>query len=789
MRIVTAPQGTGHGIELRLGSGELLAVAPYPVTVELWDGDEADWAGSPSAHPYDEVREDDGALVGLCRVERTGLALLVTDTWRVGGQDGVTVERRVECTAGAGATGFRTSLSVTAVGEDFDSGTQVFAPPALYDLDDIDGDGLEDYLDTRELVYRDDRLSALAVLLYSPAGRRGLALTREDVPARDEVPRRTAGQQAFLQPTDVGALGLLPQGDTWSLYAAHPFVERARSHALTSEGREPWGAFWPAEPGPAGQVTYGLRLVSGERAVDAVWALWRARAARLAPRRVEVPAPLPELTDLRLAATLHYYREDATTAGFVTNCHPQDGTQLRDVLQYGFTGQNVLTALHVLRHQPTPQWRERALRVVQGFADAAGSSPTGLTHTLYDFATGRRASWWSGLLLPLAYADPAADLRALMGPVYDHMRPVIEALADAPDGTYLRCMAEEHHALLRVLDLERQAGHDHPDWLAAAVRFGDFLLAAQEEDGSWRRAYGFDGQALVEPRSWFGPTELNQKSSTATAVPFLEALHAATGEERWAAAAVRAAEFVRTAFVGPMRANGGVHDSIYTRPQLVDSESVLFCLRACLSAWRLSGERTFADAAVDAARALATWVYLWDVPLPSTSTLGALGFRSTGWSGCDTAGAGYIHPYELHAVPDLYECALLAGDELLATVAELVLHGSNETVETPDISWGYATPGLQEEGLLVSWWLVDDPMFVGTSFGSRGKGEGNKTCLPWIAAVAVDATDEVLRRWETVELLSHFTKSAAGEGAVASLVAVRPDDLSAAHAGRAGRGR
>ena len=60
--------------------------------------------------------------------------------------------------------------------------------------------------------------------------------------------------------------------------------------------------------------------------------------------------------------------------------------------------------------------------------------------------------------------------------------------------------------------------------------------------------------------------------------------------------------------------------------------------------------------------------------------------------------------------------------------------------------------GLQEEGLLVSWWFSDDPMFTETAFGGRGKGEGNKTCLPWIAAVSVHAHQEMLARFGTAEI-------------------------------------
>jgi len=59
---------------------------------------------------------------------------------------------------------------------------------------------------------------------------------------------------------------------------------------------------------------------------------------------------------------------------------------------------------------------------------------------------------------------------------------------------------------------------------------------------------------------------------------------------------------------------------------------------------------------------------------------------------------------------------------------------------------------LQEEGLLVSWWFADDPMFAGTAFGGRGKGEGDKTCLPWISAVSVYAHQEMIARYGTTDI-------------------------------------
>jgi hypothetical protein len=104
------------------------------------------------------------------------------------------------------------------------------------------------------------------------------------------------------------------------------------------------------------------------------------------------------------------------------------------------------------------------------------------------------------------------------------------------------------------------------------------------------------------------------------------------------------------------------------------------------------------------------------------------------------------------AVPDLVALGMAAGETLFLKAAKLLQSGCNETVETPTKSWGYAIPGIQEEGLLISWWFADDPMFADTAFGSRGKGEGNKTCLPWISAVSVYAHHEMLARFGSTDI-------------------------------------
>lgn len=95
------------------------------------------------------------------------------------------------------------------------------------------------------------------------------------------------------------------------------------------------------------------------------------------------------------------------------------------------------------------------------------------------------------------------------------------------------------------------------------------------------------------------------------------------------------------------------------------------------------------------------------------------------------------------AVPDLVDLALLTKDDDLLSVARLLLAACNENVSLPGQDWGYAFPGLQEEGVQISWCWADDPMFQNTGFGQRGKGEGNKTCYSWISAVTIWAHQEL----------------------------------------------
>ena len=743
-----AREGAGYGLVWRSGDGSRPTLScRSPVVLELASGPAL--AARRVTSGYQSVSDSGEELIGASTVEDgAGTRIRVIDTWRRFSDDEWAVDRDVAVLTAAVA-GYRLLLEISLEEPGGFGPLRLFGPAAMYDRNDLNEDGLDDYVDSDTLIYRDDRLSALGVLGYSAARRLYVALDRVRPPAFDPPPDRDPGVVSFLQRTDIGSLGVEPGAGDGQFVAAYPFVERERSHALLVRERLAWGAYLPATPGESASVAYKVSVVPAGGPHEALWTWWRRRMHELGPIPVELSESLAAVTSARLDALQTFYRERGDAAGFVTNCHPQDGIQLGNIIQFGFTGQNVMNAYCLLRADPTgaehPEGRRKALRVADFYANRALQNPSALVPATYDMDRDRWSSWWTGLLLPLAYAEDATRLHELMGPLGEHLRPVIEALGQM-EGAYLRCVAEEHEALLAAYALERSRGTDHRPWFEAAHRFGEFLLGAQQTDGSWYRSYSFGGAPITEPETWFGQTDVQRKSLTATAVPVLLRLHELTGEERWAEAASRACAWIAQNFVERIKFNGGIHDSMYAKPQLVDHESIIFAFRALLATYRRTGAPDLLAAAEKAAWLVCSWVWLWDVPLPEQSTLARFGFRTTGWPGCDTPGAGYIHPMGIIAVPDLVDLALLKEDDDLLLVARLLLAACNENVSLPGRGWGYALPGLQEEGLQVSWCWADDPMFQHTGFGQRGKGEGNKTCYSWISAVTIWAHQELRAR-------------------------------------------
>lgn len=73
--------------------------------------------------------------------------------------------------------------------------------------------------------------------------------------------------------------------------------------------------------------------------------------------------------------------------------------------------------------------------------------------------------------------------------------------------------------MLQAWNVARRHGRDRPEWLACCRRYGNWLVQAQNADGSYFREYGFGGLPIER-----------SKDTTDQAIRFLSDLFLVTGE-------------------------------------------------------------------------------------------------------------------------------------------------------------------------------------------------------------------------------------------------------------------
>ena len=153
----------------------------------------------------------------------------------------------------------------------------------------------------------------------------------------------------------------------------------------------------------------------------------------------------------------------------------------------------------------------------------------------------------------------------------------------------------------------------------------------QGEDGSWFRGYDPTGTGLQSPPEWFGASDTERKSGTIFPIEVLIELHKLTGDRPYLEAAEQAARFILQTYVEPVEYVGGLNDTTHIKSVKIDAISVMFAMRSLLKAYEATQSRFYLEGAVRAAKVLASWVYLWNVPFPAATY---------GWS--KSGGAGLV---------------------------------------------------------------------------------------------------------------------------------------------------
>jgi hypothetical protein len=314
--------------------------------------------------------------------------------------------------------------------------------------------------------------------------------------------------------------------------------------------------------------------------------------------------------------------------------------------------------------------------------------------------------------------DTIATFIRVLGPLsppvgdgFDLYSGKLEQAVWSENKQFLRTPNDDLLALMRAYDREKAHGHNHPEWLAWAKGYCDWMLAQQRPDGSW-------------PRTWIPGTDTVAQpsgSGSYSPPPLLLAMYKDTGNIKYKEAAIRAGEYlwsdwgVRGVYAGGAVDGSSVHLT-------TDKESGMLSLLAFESLYDATKDPKWLERAKSAGDYAETWIWIWNVPMPDDADNNTLEWKkdktTVGLQGIGAGGSGGTDEYLDWATPlyaKLYEDT---KDSHYLDVTKILLHNTKAMVAMPGHLYGMLGPGWQQE----HWILSQD----------RGYGQLGKW-LPWCA--------------------------------------------------------
>ena len=289
-----------------------------------------------------------------------------------------------------------------------------------------------------------------------------------------------------------------------------------------------------------------------------------------------------------------------------------------------------------------------------------------------------------------------------------------------PQPLWVRQLGDGLEAVLDAYVFEKKRGRLHTDWLEYCVRAADWLLPLQAENGSFVRAYRYDGSPC-----------LDSKASTPCIVRFFLQLYLVTGREDLKEAAIRAGKWAyEHQFLG-FEYRGGTCD----QSDVMDKESGIYALFAFLALYDVTKDEKWLPAACGAADYVETFTFVWhfpvDMPYPAHP------FARWHISGTSnvTVGTGGGDVYMAACPYVYYRLALLTGDDQYRDFAEFINKNVKQANDV-DGSAGYRYIGLVNEGGSVS----------------EQQYRGRFHWLPWCTFVEVDPVSRLYDTFGVYEI-------------------------------------
>ena len=505
-------------------------------------------------------------------------------------------------------------------------------------------------------------------------------------------------------------------------------------------------------------MSYILQIDDAKDLTDACWKTTKLQMERVLNPEVKLLFTLKEAQFYRRQMVHNSFREfpdkKGNPAGYFIHFSPRKKYGAQNLLEYGFCGTQTLISYDMLNaylENGDEEYRNRALRTLDYFVDNC-FDPSGLPNGIYNVDKEEYVYWWTGILFPFQYSSDRDELENYLGnQVVSSLMSIADELRKV-EGNYCRSMIDSMHYLLKCYEHEKERGVEHPNWMAAIEKFCDKFIEIQNPNGSWNRGYSMKGEPLTNPPQWFGATEIEQGSGAIFPVELMVEMYKYTMDKKYLRSAEKAARFVRDSYVDDVEYIGGLNDTTHRKSVKIDAVGVMFAMRTMLLVYEANGDKTMLEGAYSAAKILASWVYLWDIPFDKTTLLGKHGFNTTGWANCDVIPAGsYVDCEFVEFIPEYLRIAEYCQDKELAIVARIVTRGMQHGLSMPQNMYGYAMPGVQCEGYMTSLWLADTEYKGFSGAAAKNKGDDNDTSNGLVNGQALLNLDSLERTYGTLD--------------------------------------
>lgn len=627
------PSSEGHGLCIMQNQNQLFT-QPHPVQIYICDS--ATLKEKAYIAKYKRISNRNGQIKAVAEaVIPDGHTFLVTDIYTVKDQAFV-LQRHVNVKeSGTKGNGFATGFSLL----DSDKGQnhEYFIPSILYrNPSEMWPHSIAADLNVARMYVKETRTGIpMAMLRNSENGHRITLLHHPDISTGGYPDGGSPG--IINNQIRFGSLGYSFYPDL-SVDFRFPCAEGPRSYEYHRRNpSSPWVNRYHHLHRKAEQ-DYTLYIIPSKEATynQAMVQTCQEAFCLIQPKIRNIDPDSIYVNDIQIF--LSEYRQFGTgeiiAAGLPWSLDLPGGTNKEGVsFQMGFVGQQIAVGYHLLRYGLDRHYPD-AIRKGEAIVDFWTSSP--ITTSYFP------PVWW----------DPADNATGGRNREYP---------------CFLRCMTDGMEGLLDACRISKAYERLQPQWESALEKTARHLLARQNSDGSFYRAYRTNGEVETQgDRNTMGTSKFN----TSIPIRFLAKMYEYTGDKRYKESALKAADFVyHNLYLELGKYVGGTPDN----PNTVDKEAAVFALYGFNAAFLLSKEHKYLQAAEHAALCAMSWVYCYDFSVPNRNKedLGKNPFSQGNTSGFSVIATGHsgADNFAAYLYYEIYKLYIFTGKPIYRQMA------------------------------------------------------------------------------------------------------------------------